>query len=155
VAIVLIAITSFAPKGPATLDEQMDALAKRFPMLGSGTVRTRPMFEATEQVNTLPLSMGGHSLISLDKVANLEWLTTGVNDNQLIFVLNATPIEYPNAEIITGEHQKYSFDMGANRQHEVVIGTRKFLVTLRRINPMPLQHFGWTPKVFTFDVSEE
>lgn len=155
-ATALIVMTRFAPKGPATLDQEMDALAKRFPVLGSGTLRTRPMFESTEQISTIPPQMGGHTSISLDKVANLEWLTMGANDSQIILVLNATPLEVPNGLIITGDHAKYTFDMGeSNRQHEVIVGTRKFLVTLRRINVVPLQHFGWMPKVFTFDVSEE
>ena len=137
-----------------SLDQQMQNLASKFPPLVSGVLRTKPLYNSTQEIITYPPSMGGRSSMNLDNIASLDLLTADKGD-QITLVLNATTLTLPNAEIITGQHPEFVFDSGANKRHQIQVEARKFLVTLLHVEAHPTPNFGWTPKVFVFGISEK
>jgi hypothetical protein len=121
---------------------------------------TRNAFSATQSINTLPHSLGGTRILTLDNVATLSLGVPSSMDMATLFLGPA--VTYPNVQIPGGSiedrkfmyiEKTYVFDL-TNRRREVVVAGRTFIVTLLEIKRLDEPRVA-NPIEYVFGISEK
>jgi hypothetical protein len=124
---------------------------------------TRSAFSETQSIKTLPLDLGGNETLRLDNIATMSLAehtlasaTLTLDAVQLgldLKVPKGFPFEIKDPKFTIGG-QRFTFDIGKNKRHEVKTSGRCFVVTLFEIKPLDVP--GLTnPREFIFGISEK
>jgi hypothetical protein len=114
----------------------------------------RQYFSSTERVILAPEFLGGHNTLNLDNIATLtaRWA------DHIIMILDdvaAVPvIQGSNVfKMSTSNNPTYRFD-GKQVRHEIEVGGRTFIVTLKTINNINIPEVA-NPREYVFGISEK
>jgi hypothetical protein len=123
----------------------------------------QPPFSGTQSIKTLPPDMDGNETLRLDSAATMSLVEYSLAS--ATFMLDAVPFaldlkvpeDFPlklkDSKLTVGG-QKFVFDVGKNKRHEVKAGGRCFVVTLFEVKQLDVPSVA-NPREFVFGISEK